>query len=51
MLKKRLIAVIAGIALLAAVAGSSGIAADALGLQITPQAHACQEAGTSGGGC
>lgn len=51
MLKKRLIGVVVGIALLAAVAGSSGIAADALGLHVTAQAHACQASGTSGGGC
>lgn len=51
MLKKRLISVVAGIALLAVVAGSTGILADALGLQMTSQAHACQDPSSSGGGC
>lgn len=50
MLKKRLIAVIAGIALLVAVAGSSGIIADSLGLSVTPQIHAC-DTSSAGGGC
>lgn len=51
MLKKRLIAVVAGLALLAAVAGSSGIAGDAVGLNWTPHANACNASGSSGGGC
>ena len=51
MLKKRLIAVVAGLALLAAVTGSSGIMADALGLAVTPQAYACNSGGSAGGGC
>lgn len=51
MLKQRLFSVLAGLAMLAAVAGSSGIVADWLGLQVTPQAHACQEPSGSGGGC
>ena len=51
MLKKRLISVVAGIALLAAVLGSTGIVADAFGLQVTPHAHACQDPSSSGGGC
>ena len=50
MLKKRIIAVIAGLALLAAIAGSSGILADSLGLAVTSQVHACSVSG-SGGGC
>lgn len=50
MLKKRIMAVIAGLALLAAVAGSS-VAADTLGLEMTPQAHACQSGSSAGGGC
>jgi hypothetical protein len=49
MLKKRIIAIVTGLALLAAVA--TGVAADSLGLQVTPQAHACQSSGSSGGGC
>lgn len=50
MLKKRLIAIVAGIALLAMVAGSSGIVADSLGLEGTTAAHACDASG-AGGGC
>jgi len=51
MLKNRIIAAIVGLALLVAVTGSSGIVADSLGLVVTSQAHACQNSGTSGGGC
>jgi len=51
MLKKRLISVIAGLALLAAFTGTTGIVADAFGLGVTSQAHACSSAGSSGGGC
>ena len=51
MLRKRIIAVMAGLALLVAVAGSSGIVADSLGLSVTSQAHACQNSSSSGGGC
>lgn len=51
MLKKRLISVVAGIALLAAILGSTGIVADAFGLSVTPQTFACPEPGSSGGGC
>jgi len=51
MLKKRIIAVLTGLALLSAVAGSSGVVADSLGLAVTSQAHACNVGGASGGGC
>jgi hypothetical protein len=51
MLKKRIIAAVAGIALLLAVAGSAGISADAFGLSMTAPAHACSSSGHSGGGC
>jgi hypothetical protein len=51
MLKKRIIAVFMGLALLAAVVGSSGVVADSLGLSVTSQVHACNVAGSSGGGC
>lgn len=51
MLKKRLISVLAGLALLATIAGTTGIVADAFGLTVTGQAHACSSAGSSGGGC
>lgn len=50
MFRKRLIAVIAGLALLAAVTGSS-VVADTLGLSVTPQVHACQSGSSAGGGC
>ncbi|HRV92629.1 MAG TPA: hypothetical protein P5526_10740 [Anaerolineae bacterium] len=51
MLKKRIIAVLTGLALLAAVAGSVGIVADEAGLSVTAPAHACSHPGNSGGGC
>lgn len=51
MLKKRLIAVITGIALLLAVAGVSGVVADSLGLAVTTTANACSTSGAGGGGC
>jgi hypothetical protein len=51
MLKKRLIAVITGIALLLAVTGMSGVVADSLGLLVTAPVHACSPASGSGGGC
>ena len=51
MLKQRIIKVVVGLALLAAVAGSSGIVADSLGLAITSPAHACNDPSGSGGGC
>jgi hypothetical protein len=50
MLKKRLIAVLTGLALLAAVTGT-GLVADSFGLPTTAPAHACQAGGSSGGGC
>jgi hypothetical protein len=50
MLKQRIFAVVAALALLIAVAGVSGVMADSLGLSITPQVHACNPHG-SGGGC
>ena len=51
MLKKRIIAVLTGLALLAAVAGSVGIVADEAGLSVTAPAHACGNPSTGGGGC
>ena len=50
MLKRRLIAVLAGLALLLAVAGVSSVVADSLGFDVTVPAHACSPSG-SGGGC
>ena len=50
MLKKRIVAVLAGLALLAAVAGSSGIVGDTLGLDGTSPAYACNS-GSGSGGC
>jgi hypothetical protein len=49
MFKKRLISIIAGLALLTAILGSTGIVADELGLSVTPAAYACPHGG--GGGC
>ena len=51
MLKQRIVKVLVGLALLAAVAGSSGIVADSLGLPLTAPAHACQDPSSGGGGC
>ncbi|MCB0192214.1 MAG: hypothetical protein KDJ65_09760 [Anaerolineae bacterium] len=51
MLKKRIVSVLAGLALLAAVAGSVGIVADDLGLSLTTPAHACSTPSSGGGGC
>ena len=51
MLKKRIIAVLAGLALLAAVTGSTGIVADGLGYSVTSPAQACSSNGSGGGGC
>ena len=48
-MKRRIIALCTGIALLVAVTGATGIAADSLGLQLTPQAHACSNPSSSGG--
>lgn len=48
-MKKRLFTLITAVALLVAVAGASGIVADALGLSITPQVLACDPEGGSGG--
>jgi hypothetical protein len=49
--KKQVIAVLAGLTLLATVLGTSGIIADSLGWQVTPQMHACSGPGGSGGDC
>ncbi|MEW5957847.1 MAG: hypothetical protein AB1801_09005 [Chloroflexota bacterium] len=51
MFKKRVLSVLTGLALLAAVAGSTGIVADWLGWAATTPAHACNEPGGAGGGC
>jgi len=51
MLRKRIIAVIVGIALMIAVTGVSGIVADSLGLSMTPPVSACDQGAGSGGGC
>ncbi len=50
MLKQRIVKVIVGLALLAAV-GGTGVVADSFGLVTISQAHACSAAGSSGGGC
>ncbi|MCB9078357.1 MAG: hypothetical protein H6631_12230 [Anaerolineaceae bacterium] len=51
MLKQRIITILAGIALTLVVTASSGVVTDVLGLSLTPQAHACEASGSSGGGC
>jgi hypothetical protein len=51
MLKKRIIAVVAALALLLAAVGSTGIVTDWLGQSTTTPAFACPAAGGSGGGC
>lgn len=51
MLKQRFLAILAGLALLLAAVGSTGIVADSLGLTATTPAHACDVSGGSGGGC
>ena len=51
MFKKRIVAVIAGLLLLAAVAGSTSLVADAIGQPLTPAAHACSSGSAGGGGC
>ena len=51
MLKKRIIAVMAALALLLAVVGSTGIVADSLGQSVTTPAFACPNPGGAGGGC
>jgi hypothetical protein len=49
-MKKRIIAFITGIALLA-ITGATGIVADYIGLDVTPHVAACDPEGSSGGGC
>ena len=51
MLKRRIIALVTGIVLLMAVMGISGVVADSLGLDITPQTYACSQGSGGGGGC
>ena len=50
MLKKRMISVLLGLALLASV-GVSGLVADAFGLEWTESAQACNMGGSGGGSC
>lgn len=50
MLKKKLFAVLLGIAILVAASGGGGILADAVGLDLTPTVNACVSSGSSGGG-
>jgi hypothetical protein len=51
MLKQRVLAVLTGLALLMAVAGSSGVAVDWLGFEVVSPAHACNTGSATGGGC
>lgn len=48
--KKRILAVLAGLALFMTVTGY-GIVADSQGLSVTPTVHACENGGSGGGGC
>lgn len=51
MLKRRVYSLIIAGVLMVVVTGASGIVADSLGLNLTPQAFACNEGSASGGGC
>ncbi len=51
MLKQQVFTVLVGVALLLAAAGSAGVVGDTLGLAVSSPAHACNTAGSSGGGC
>jgi hypothetical protein len=51
MLKQRMIRVVVSLALVAAGIAGSGVVVDALGYSGTSPAHACNSAGSSGGGC
>jgi len=50
MLKQWIIRVVVGLAIVAAVTGSSGVA-EPLGLTGASPAYACEPPGSSGGGC
>ena len=51
MLKKRIVGLVAGIALIVAVAATSVGITNSLVALTTPQAVACNVGGSSGGGC
>lgn len=51
MLKRRILAIMVGLALMVATTGLFGITADALGYIMTDQAHACGTNSSAGGGC
>jgi len=51
MLKQRVIRFMAALALVTALTGAAGITADSFGLSFTPQAFACKDGGSAGGGC
>lgn len=51
MLKQRIFAVVAVVALLIAAAGVSGVVGDSVGLSVTSPAYACPSGSGSGGGC
>jgi hypothetical protein len=51
MLKRRVFALLTGIALLMVLMGASGVVADSLGLDLTPQAFACSNGSGGGGDC
>lgn len=49
--KKKLFSVLFGIAILIAASGGGSLLADAVGLDVTPQAYACDNGSSGGGGC
>jgi hypothetical protein len=51
MLKQRLLKLVIALALMVAATGASSVVADSLGFSTASPAFACEDAGTSGGGC
>ena len=51
MIKRKVVAVFVGVALLVTMFGTTGILADAVGFEVTQTAHACSGNGGGGGGC
>ncbi len=49
--KKNIVKVFVTLSLLVALTGGTGVVADAFGLNLMGQAHACNSQGSSGGGC
>jgi len=51
MFKQRFLCVIIGLALTLALTGGYGLVAETLGISVVPQAYACSNGDSSGGGC